>query len=103
MVSNTEDLQAFVTAALKAVASGVTGVQIPGVTCKTPEKVDFELAVSLKETSELGGGLKVYVVGAQAKKQTETEQVTRICFSVLMDVHGKSQPLDLSRLKRGVV
>jgi Trypsin-co-occurring domain 2 len=93
--ANSDELAAFVTSTLHAVAAGIgaaqdtlirsphgTGVSGFG----SPKEIEFDIAVTVRTTGAAGGGFKVSVlgIGANANGETanENSSVSRIKFSV---------------------
>jgi hypothetical protein len=91
---NNEELTAFVTSTLNAIAEGVEQAAELSRAHKTsgystfemPETVQFDVAVSARSSGELGGGLKlkVFDVGAEGggKKTSSSETISRIVFEI---------------------
>lgn len=93
--ANSDELSAFVSSTLKAIATGVVEAQpikmrsahdtgVSGYTA--PREIEFDIAVSAKRTGSGGGGLKVTVFGIGANAEgtiaSEASTVSRIRFSV---------------------
>ncbi|MBL0767799.1 hypothetical protein JI743_03170 [Sphingopyxis sp. DHUNG17] len=93
--ANSDELSAFVTSTLVAIAKGITdaqGTQIKsahgtGISgFSAPKEVEFDIAVSAKKVGTAEGGFKVQVfsVGANlgASDSSESSSVSRIKFVV---------------------
>lgn len=92
---NSDELSAFVSSVLRAIAEGVAdaqGVQIgsphgTGVHgFNAPKEVEFDIAVSAKSTGSADGGLKIAVFGIGANvggsTVSENSTISRIRFAV---------------------
>jgi hypothetical protein len=90
-----DELSAFVTSTLGAIAAGIEGAQ--GTLMKSPHgtgvsgysapaQVEFDIAVSAKKSGNTDAGLKVAVFGIGANigggEGTESSSVSRIRFTV---------------------
>jgi Trypsin-co-occurring domain 2 len=93
--ANSDELSIFVSSTLKAIASGVADAQETQISSahgtgvfgfNAPTDVEFDVAVSAKQTGTEGGGLKVAVfgIGANVGGQvgSENSSISRIRFSV---------------------
>lgn len=93
--ADSDELSAFITSTLCAIADGIKNAQgkqiasahgtgVSGFTA--PKEVEFDVAVSAKNTDAVGGGLKVAVfgIGANTKADigSENSTISRIKFSV---------------------
>ena len=90
-----EELAAFVTSTLLAVAQGVQEAQGTQITSahatgvfgfNAPNSIEFDVAVTAKKTGKAEGGIKVSVLGvganAGAGKSDENTSVSRIRFVI---------------------
>ena len=100
---NNEELAAFVTSTLNAIASGVRAVVADGYDIELPEKVNFEVAVKATKSAEAGGGLKIQVFTAGARRASEDEEVSRITFEVGVSKQLSKGALNTSSLTKGIV
>jgi hypothetical protein len=113
--ANSDELSLFVSSTLKAIASGVAIAQetkIPSAHgtgifgFAAPKDVEFDIAVSAKQTGTAGGGFKIAVfgIGGNAKGDLGTENATisRIRFAVPTNFkeHPKP-PVIISSTKTG--
>ncbi len=93
--ANADELSIFVSSTLKAIASGVANAQKTQISSphgtgnfgfSAPKDVEFDVAVSAKQSETGGVGLKVSVfgIGANAGGQLagESSTISRIRFSV---------------------
>jgi len=111
--ADTEELTAFVASTLKAIAAGIEEAQGTQITSahgtgifgfSAPEFIDFDIAVSAKNSGKAGGGMKVAVFGIGANLGAEggieNSTISRIRFSIptnFKDTRPK-RPLDNSKL-----
>ena len=99
--ANSDELAAFVSSTLRAIALGIQAAQGTQITSAhrtgvsgftAPEKVEFDIAVSAKKTGTTEGGFKVAVFGIGANaggdSGSESSTVSRIRFVV--PTHFKS-------------
>jgi hypothetical protein len=104
---NSDELSIFVSSTLKAIASGVADAQKTQISSahntgtfgfSSPKDIEFDVAVSAKQTGTGGAGLKVAVfgIGANAGGQLASENATisRIRFSIPTNFkeHPKAAP-----------
>ncbi len=95
-----EELAAFVTSTLNAIAYGTTSAnQIGNWRFDIPNHVEFEVAVTATRSKEAGGGLRIQVFSADGKVRAENENVSRIRFTVRAVNASHAKPIDLSKLK----
>ena len=105
-----EELAAFVTATLTAIATGVETASNSATrqtrnghsTFEMPNKVSFDIAVTAKRTTQGGGGLKVQVFsvggGVDGRHASESETVSRISFEVPWH-HKSTAPINVPRTR----
>ena len=79
---NNEELAAFVTSTLNAIAAGVGAATSDTHDFDLPNKIAFEVAVKATKNSEVGGGFKIQVFSAEGKKASHDEAVSKITFEV---------------------
>ena len=79
---NNDELAAFVTSTLNAIAAGATEADSKEHYFSVPTKVNFEVAVTATKSAEGGGGLKIQVFSAEGKKASLNEHISRITFEV---------------------
>ena len=116
--TDTDELTAFVAGTLKAIAAGIEEAQGTQISSahqtgvfgfSAPETVEFDVAVSAKNSGKAGGGLKVAVFGIGANLGTEegneNSTISRIRFSIPTKFKDTSpkQTLDTSNLSKGMV
>jgi hypothetical protein len=93
--ANSDELRIFVASTLRAIAAGVADAQGTKISSahgtgefgfSAPELVEFDVAVSAKQTGSSGGGMKVAVFGIGANLAanlgSEDATVSRIKFSI---------------------
>lgn len=95
---NNDELAAFVTSTLNAIAIGVESASTTNFTFVVPNTVSFEVAVRATKGSEAGGGFKLQVFSAEGKRTAQDEEVSRITFEVSSKDKRTSGPLDYSHL-----
>ncbi|NJS14965.1 MAG: hypothetical protein HC788_10560 [Sphingopyxis sp.] len=89
--ANSDELSAFVSSTLKAIAVGIADAQDTQVRSAhgtgvsgfaAPENVEFDIAVTARSTGTAGGGLKVAVFGigvnATGESPSENSSINRI-------------------------
>ena len=111
--TDTEELTAFVSSTLKAIAAGIEeaqGTQMSSAhgtgvfAFNAPKEVEFDVAVSAKSTGKSGGGMKVAVFGIganlDAEEGSENSTVSRIRFSIPTNFKQTKpgKPLDTSKV-----
>ena len=116
--TDADELTAFVAGTLKAIAAGIEESQGNQITSahqtgvfvfSAPKTIEFDVAVSAKNSGKTGGGLKVAVFGIGANLGTEggseNSTISRIRFSVPTKFKDTSpkQNLDYSNLTKGTV
>jgi hypothetical protein len=77
-----DELAAFVTSSLNAIARGVERATSDTRAFVVPSKVQFEVAVKATKGREAGGGLRIQVFSAEGKASSNDENVSRITFEV---------------------
>ena len=93
--ANSDELSAFVSSTLRAIAEGIASAQGTQISSahgtgvhgfNAPKEVEFDIAVSAKNSGAAEGGLKIAVFGISAGTGanigTESSTVSRIKFSV---------------------
>lgn len=100
---NNEELAAFVTSTLNAIAAGVDAAKAEGYDFELPKSITFEVAVKATHSAEVGGGLKIKVFSAEGRKVSEDEEVSRINFTVNASKQFSQGTLDTTNLRAGVV
>ena len=111
--ADTEELTAFVASTLKAIAAGIEEAQGTQISSahrtgvfgfSAPDLIEFDVAVSAKNSGKAGGGMKVAVFGIGAnlgaEGAIENSTISRIRFSIptnFKDTRPKT-PLDTSKL-----
>ena len=115
--ANSDELSVFVSSTLKAIAAGIADAQATQISSAhgtgvsgftAPKEVEFDIAVSAKQTGSGGGGLKVAVFGiganADAQAGSENSTISRIKFSVPTNFKEHSKPAQpLNYPNRGVI
>lgn len=102
-VIQNEELAAFVTSTLNAIAFGVgESVGLGQMHFDVPKEVEFEVAVTATKSKEAGGGFKIQVFSAEGKAAAEDEHVSRIRFTVGRVNSSMVGRLDTSVLKKGI-
>jgi hypothetical protein len=91
---NNDELSAFVSSTLRAIAAGVddaaqtsrTNTEKGFSTFEMPDKVAFDVAVTARKSGEKGGGVKIEIYrlggGVDAKRSEGQETASRIQFEV---------------------
>jgi hypothetical protein len=79
---NNDELAAFVTSTLNAIASGVGAATSDSHEFDIPDQIEFEVAVKATKNSEVGGGLRIQVFSAESKKGSQDEAISKITFAV---------------------
>jgi hypothetical protein len=99
-----EELAAFVTSTLNAIAYGTAdAAQVGTWRFEIPKEVEFEVAVTATRSKEAGGGLRIQVFSAEGKARSENEHISKIRFSVSKVNAANAGPLDLKHLRKGIV
>jgi hypothetical protein len=106
--ANAEELSIFVSSTLRAIAAGVADAQDTKIVSahgtgvsgfSAPKDVEFDIAVSARQTGTGGGGFKlsVFGIGANATGEAASENATisRVRFSVPTNFkeHPKAAPV----------
>ena len=106
--ANAEELSIFVSSTLKAIAIGVASAQATQIASahgtgvsgfSAPKEVEFDVAVSAKQTGTGGGGFKlaVFGIGANVDGQlaSESSTISRVRFAVPTNFkeHPKPSPV----------
>ena len=100
---NNDELAAFVTSTLNAIAIGVESASTTNFAFVVPNSVSFEVAVRATKGSEAGGGFKLQVFSAEGKRTAQDEEVSRITFEVGVSKQLSKGPLNTSSLTKGIV
>ena len=90
---NNDELAAFVTSTLIAIANGVEGASTENFKFVVPHTVNFEVAVKATKSAEAGGGLRIQVFSAEGKKASHDEEVSRITFEVRSSEKRSAKPV----------
>ncbi|GEM_PF-2729047 len=93
--ANTDELSAFVSSTLRAIAQGIEDAQDTKIGSAhesgesgytAPKEIEFDIAVSAKKSGTVDGGLKVAVFGiganAGGSEESESSTVSRIRFKI---------------------
>ena len=98
-----EELAAFVTSTLNAIAFGTAEAASVGTwRFDIPREIEFEVAVTATKSREGGGGLRIQVFSAEGKARAENEHVSRIRFSVGKVNAQSVGRLDTTELRKGI-
>ena len=111
MAVDNDELTAFVTSTLRAIAAGI--VEASGASLQReqrgyssyemPNKIAFDIAVTAKRSSESGKGLKVEVfsIGGDlsGKNASQSETVSRITFEVPWS-YKNTAPINIPSISR---
>ena len=99
-----EELAAFVTSTLNAIALGVgEAVSLGQMHFDVPKEIEFEVAVTATKSKEAGGGFKIQVFSAEGKAAAQDQHVSRIRFSVGKVNSSMIGRLDTVGLRKGIV
>ena len=80
-----DELTAFVTSTLNAIAGGVEASDSNTRRFKVPDRVSFEIAVKAVRTAGAGASLKLQIFNADIKKSDQNEEMSRVSFDVTSD------------------
>lgn len=99
-----EELAAFVTSTLNAIAYGTAAAEVVGNwRFEIPKEVEFEVAVTATKSKEVGGKLRIQVFSADGSARSQSENISKIRFCVSKVNNSNYQQIDLEKLSRGVV
>ena len=92
-----DELAAFVTSTLNAIAGGVESASSETKKFSVPQKVSFEIAVTATRGAAAGGGLKLQVFNAEGKASSQNEKVSRVTFEVNTSGKNTGGPINYNR------
>lgn len=92
-IINNDELAAFVTSKLNAIANGVGAASSETHDFDLPTTIEFEVAVKATKNSEVGGGMRIQVFSAEGKRGSQDEAVSRITFTVATSGKMSRQPM----------
>ncbi|WP_151955121.1 trypco2 family protein [Sphingomonas sp. EC-HK361] len=95
-----EELRDFITSTLSAITDGVAH-SAHGASFHLASNVKFDVAITVTNESEAGGGLRLHIASAGAKMSAQNESVSKITFEVGRDMAISKRAIDYS--SRGVV